>query len=168
MDRFARYMRYFILGNFHKPNRLPATIEIISPDAYRITVRRSFPGFFPGKGWLAGQHMFIAFPTIGPIESHPFTIASIAEDIPAADVRPGETGDERELMWIVRTRNGFTKRLRDKAQSTDGGVLQAPIFLDGPYGAPPDITGFTTCQCVFIAGGSGIAYTMPRMRELFK
>lgn len=107
--------------------------------------------------------MFLAFPTIGPLESHPFTIASIAEPIPEDSVKEGEKGGERELMWIVRTRDGFTRRLRDKAQDKDG-VLKVPIFMDGPYGAPPDITGFTTC--VFIAGGSGIAYTMPRMREV--
>lgn len=126
-------------------------------------MRRNFPPFFPGKGWLAGQHMFIAFPTIGPIES--FTIASIAEDIPTADVRPGETGDERELMWIVRTRNGFTKRLRDKAQSTNGGVLKTPIFLDGPYGRRASRYHGLHDVCVYCWW---FCYTMPRMRELFQ
>ena len=83
--------------------------------------------------------MFLALPTIGPIESHPFTIANLPE------------GDSKEveMAFVVRVRDGFTRRLRDHVQGKSG-MCRAPIFLDGPYGAPPDITPYETC--VFIAG----------------
>lgn len=83
--------------------------------------------------------MFLAFPTLGPVESHPFTIANLQE------------GDEKakELVWVIRARDGLTKRLKDHAMAKNGRVT-APVFMDGPYGAPPDITAFSTC--VFIAG----------------
>ena len=148
------------MSNFHAPDKSPAHVELLSEDTLRITVRRRFDmPMFVGRGawgWKAGQHMFLAFPTIGPMESHPFTIASVCEPMDdtlrATEGEEGGTKSEgrlREMVWIVRTRDGFTARLRD--QTIDkGGVRDIPVFLDGPYGAPPDITPFETC--VFIAG----------------
>ncbi|KAJ3540668.1 hypothetical protein NM688_g6196 [Phlebia brevispora] len=148
IDRVCRWLRYIILSNFHAPNKTPAELELVNQDTIRITVRRWVP-----FGWRGGQHMFLAFPTLGPIESHPFTIATL----------PDADGKQKEMVWIVRARDGFTKRLRDHLVDKDG-ACRAPVFLDGPYGTPPDITPFDTC--VFIAGGSGVTYTMPRMREV--
>lgn len=82
--------------------------------------------------------MFLAFPTLGPVESHPFTIGTIPE---------GE-GKEMEMVYIVRAREGFTKRLREHIGDKD--ICRVPVFMDGPYGSPPDITAFDTC--VFFAG----------------
>ena len=83
--------------------------------------------------------MLLAFPTLSPFQSHPFTIVNLPE------------GDEnsKKMVWIIRARDGFTKRLKEYANVKDG-VATAPVFLDGPYGAPPDITPFSTC--VFIGG----------------
>ncbi|KAI0818570.1 hypothetical protein BC629DRAFT_1435461 [Irpex lacteus] len=178
VDRGSRYLRYLILSNFHSPNKSPATLELITPDAVRITVTRKFYGteipMSPYEGgWTPGKHMFLAFPTIGPIESHPFTIASVAEASESVDLATEKPvkKNEFELMWIVRVRDGFTKRLKEhilmKNQrqielGTEGPLkMQLPIFMDGPYGAPPDISRFETC--VFFGGGSGVAYTLPRM-----
>ena len=97
-------------------------------------------------GWKAGQHLFLAFPTIGPIESHPFTIANMYE--PTEDDTKSK---EAEIMWIVRVRGGLTHRLKEQVVRKKG-ACDLPIFMDGPYGAPADITGFDTC--VFIAGRS--------------
>jgi ferric-chelate reductase len=158
LDRLCRYFRYLALSNFHAPNNSPAHVELLSDDTMRITVRRRFDvPMFIGKGWKgwkAGQHMFLAFPTIGPIESHPFTIASICEPLSGTSGgRPtedrGENQDLRELVWIVRARRGFTRRLKKYALSKNG-VCDIPVFMDGPYGAPPDIIPFDTC--VFVAG----------------
>ena len=90
-------------------------------------------------GWRAGQHCFACFPTLGPLESHPFSIANVADAAAA----------HQKLVWIVRTRGGLTRRLRDLAEAGSG-VATVPLLLDGPYGAPADITPFSTC--VFIAG----------------
>ncbi len=106
--------------------------------------------------------MFLAFPTIGPIESHPFTMASVAEapQSVAFSTENQVKKNEFELTWIVRVRDGFTKRLKEhilmKNQrqielGTEGSLtMQLPIFMDGPYGAPPDISRFETC--VFFGG----------------
>lgn len=129
----SRWARYLILSNFHAPNKSPAELELVNHDTLRITVRRWVP-----FGWRAGQHMFLAFPTLGPVESHPFTIGTIPE---------GE-GKEMEMVYIVRAREGFTKRLREHIGDKD--ICRVPVFMDGPYGSPPDITAFDTC--VFFAG----------------
>ncbi|GJE89770.1 NADPH oxidase family protein [Phanerochaete sordida] len=169
-DRLCRYIRYLVLTWSPSRDKRRAHLEVLSDDTLRITVRRSFylPLFAgrgalaPGAGWKAGQHMFLAFPTLGPLESHPFTIAAFSEPLDApADAKPNV--HEREIMWIVRTRDGLTRRLYDHAAAA-GGSCDLYMFMDGPYGAPPDISGFDTC--VFIAGGSGVAYTIPRMREI--
>lgn len=139
----SRWLRYIILSNFHAPNKSPAELELVNHDTLRITVRRWVP-----FGWRGGQHMFLAFPTLGPVESHPFTIGTIPE---------GER-KESEMVFIVRTRAGFTKRLREHIGDKDG-ICRAPIFMDGPYGAPPDISGFDTC--VFFAGTLPVCYLFP-------
>ncbi|THG97143.1 hypothetical protein EW026_g4808 [Hermanssonia centrifuga] len=148
LDRLCRWARYAILSNFQAPNKSPANLELVNDDTIRVTVRRWVP-----FGWRAGQHFFLAFPTLGPIESHPFTIANIPE---------GEQ-KVKEIVWIIRARGGFTKRLKEHILEKKG-ACKAPVFLDGPYGAPPDITPFDTC--IFFAGGSGVTYTMARLREL--
>lgn len=136
-DHVCRWLRYAIRTNFHAPNDSPADLELITNDAVRVTVRRWVP-----FGWRAGQHMFISMPHVGPIESHPFTIATLPE---------GE-GRVAEMTFIIRLRlgpNGFTHRLREYVLEREGSC-RVPIFLDGPYGSPPDITPYSTC--VFIAG----------------
>lgn len=101
--------------------------------------------------------MFLALPTLGPIESHPFTIATISDD-------EGNTS-KKEMMFVIRARDGFTRRVKEYAM-LQGGSCRLPVFMHGPYGAAPDITPYSTC--VFIAGGSGAAFTMPRFRDLLK
>lgn len=95
--------------------------------------------------WRAGQHVFLAFPTVSgfPLESHPFTIVSI----------PGSSSGENqtnELTFILRCRDGVTKRLRDRAEQHEDGISRVPVFVGGPYGAPPMIASYETC--VLIAG----------------
>ena len=136
-DHVCRWLRYTILTNFHAPNASPADLELITDDAVRVTVRRWVP-----FGWRAGQHMFISMPHIGPIESHPFTIATLPEG----------NGKVTEMVFIIRLRQGpkgFTHRLREYILAREGSC-RVPIFLDGPYGSPPDITAYSTC--VLIAG----------------
>ena len=189
-DRLCRYIRYALLTNFHGPNHAPAHVTLLKDgNTLRITVCREFGGISKLQlgGWRVGQHMFLAFPTIGPIESHPFTILSVCEPVhdTSADgagvEHEGEDQGLRELEWIVRVRNGFTARLRDQVISKNG-ALDIPVFMDGPYGAPADITPFNTCifiagkpfmlgrdVCVLIqniVGGSGVSYTLPRMTDI--
>ncbi|KAI0701818.1 ferric reductase NAD binding domain-containing protein [Cytidiella melzeri] len=161
-DRVCRYLRYLIFADFQSPLNPSnqATLELLASDTIRITARR---GRNIPITWSAGQHMFLAMPTLGPIESHPFTISTIADDDHAADTASNKEHKGKEMVWIIRTRDGFTRRMKEYVIGMDG-KCQVPVFMHGPYGAPTDITPYNTC--VFIAGGSGITYTLPRMREL--
>ena len=120
-----------------------ATLQLLSANTIRVTAYR---GQNLPITWSAGQHMFLALPSLGPVESHPFTIATIANDDCSTN-----TASKRgkEMVWIIRARDGFTKRMRDHIIGL-GGQCQLPVFMHGPYGAPQSITSFSTC--IFIAG----------------
>ncbi|CAL1700999.1 unnamed protein product [Somion occarium] len=148
-DRLCRFTRYVVMNNFIKPKASAGELELLNHDTLRLKIKRRIP-----LGWRAGQHAFLAFPTLNPTQSHPFTIATI----------PDGESKEQVLMFVIRVREGFTKRMRDHVHAN--GIGHLPVFMDGPYGAPPDITPFETC--IFIAGGSGISYILPRFHEIIK
>lgn len=111
-------------------------LDLHTPDSVLLTVKSHIPW-----GWRPGQHVFLAIPAVSglPLESHPFTIACI----------PNEDGEAatQELTFIIQRRNGFTKRLVAHARA---GESQLPVFVDGPYGHPPDLAPYKTC--ILIAG----------------
>ncbi|KAJ7041849.1 ferric reductase NAD binding domain-containing protein [Mycena alexandri] len=97
--------------------------------------------------------------------------------IDAAGEKNSDTGNELNapahesghLTFILRVRNGFTRRLREAVlaapESTTTGVGKSfKAFVDGPYGSPPDVRGFETV--VFICGGSGVSFTLPLFLDL--
>ena len=115
-----------------------ATVELLSEDTVRLTLRRRFH-------WKAGQHAYVILPSISnlPTEAHPFTIANIPG---ALDGTPGPK--DKYVTFLIRGRNGFTGRLRDHAAKDQPGSVTA--LIDGPYGCPPDLRGYSTC--VLVAG----------------
>jgi ferric-chelate reductase len=114
-----------------------ATVELISQDTVRLTLRRCF-------NWRAGQHAYVILPTVSdlPTEAHPFTIASIPDPL-----KPTEASQDRDIVFLIRAREGFTSRLRELATK---GVCTVPALVDGPYGCPPDLTKYSTS--ILIAG----------------
>ncbi|KAI0790100.1 ferric reductase NAD binding domain-containing protein [Abortiporus biennis] len=149
VDRFIRTSFYIIRNNIFKPSKSNGTFELISPDTLRLTIRRKFIG-----GWMAGQHAFLSFPSINLTQSHPFSISTLSES----------GSEEKELVFIIKAQNGLTKVLKDRVLERGSGVCDFPVFVDGPYGLPADISGFSTC--VFIAGGTGITYVLPRFEDI--
>lgn len=83
--------------------------------------------------------MFLTLPKIStlPIESHPFTISSLpsTENV--------NNKGEKELVFLIKARNGLTGRLRDAAREMSSG-RNVKVILDGPYGSPPDLSHFST------------------------
>ncbi|KAI0650292.1 ferric reductase NAD binding domain-containing protein [Trametes meyenii] len=148
-DRILRGSRYLLFNVILKPKNPKALIEHLGSDGLRVTLKRRMPG-----GWKAGQHVFLAFPKLG-IESHPFTIGNVYEK---------EENGEAEMVFIIRAMGGQTRMLIDRAMPS--GSCEMTSLFDGPYGHPEDIRPFTTC--VFIAGGTGVTYTIARMHQLFK
>ncbi|TCD66927.1 hypothetical protein EIP91_000705 [Steccherinum ochraceum] len=129
-----------------------ATIELLSCDTVRLTLRRRMK-------WTPGQHAYVILPTVSdlPSEAHPFTISTIPKSLDGT-----EGPEEKEVSFIIRGRTGFTARLRDHA--TGNGCKTVPALIDGPYGCPPDLTKYHTC--ILIAGGSGVSYTLPLLLNL--
>ncbi|KAI0723151.1 hypothetical protein C8Q76DRAFT_386444 [Earliella scabrosa] len=157
-DRLCRFGKYILLNYILRPRTsiaqespLNALVEHIGGAGIRITVRRRLPW-----GWRAGQHALVAFPSVG-LQSHPITIANIYE--------PREN-NEADMVFIVRAENGISGTLLDRVLSTATGKCEVPAMIDGPYGVPPDIRPYSTC--VFIAGGTGVAYTLPRLHQLLR
>ncbi|KAL7282300.1 hypothetical protein ACG7TL_003770 [Trametes sanguinea] len=148
-DRLVRGGRYLLLNVILKPKDPKARIESLGAHGLRVTIKRRIPG-----GWKAGQHVFLAFPKLG-LESHPFTIGNVCEK---------DDNGEAEMVFIIRAMGGQTRKLNELA--IPEGNCELTAFFDGPYGHPEDIRPYSTC--VFIAGGTGVTYTIARMHQLFK
>ncbi|PPQ99070.1 hypothetical protein CVT24_003630 [Panaeolus cyanescens] len=151
-DRFLRVCRLVLNNRFWSRSHAgDALVELLSEDTIRLTLTRRM-------SWTPGQHAYVILPSVSqmPFEAHPFTIASI----------PSNANDkgENDVVFLIRGREGFTRRLREHAVTSPGSRVSA--FLDGPYGCPPDLSQFTTC--VLVAGGSGISYTLPLLLNLVR
>lgn len=60
--------------------------------------------FFTPLRWKPGQHVYVRFPGIAPLEAHPFTILSL----------PSHSGYTRSrLVLLMRVHKGITRRLFD-------------------------------------------------------
>ncbi|CAA7270026.1 unnamed protein product [Cyclocybe aegerita] len=175
LDRFLRIVRT-IAHNFgyfmptktsSKSSDLDASVEVLSPHFLRLTLHR--PRSFR---WRAGQSAYLSFPSVStfPLEAHPFTIASIPDmeeglgaslDNEKGKDEPENRGKkERELVFFVRVRQGFTSHLLDSVQPDK----RHKVFVNGPYSSPPVLVGYNTV--ILIAGGSGIAFTLPLFLDL--
>ncbi len=150
-----------------------AVIELVSSDTVRMTLRRKMY-------WRPGQHAYVILPTVSdlPNEAHPFTIASIPQQLAGSGL---DDSGERDVVFLIRARGGFTGRLRDYAARN--GICRVPAFIDGPYGCPPDLTKFSTCILIagpyvlffpldttdrMCLGGSGVSYTLPLLLDLVR
>lgn len=143
-DRLVRWTRVIYANrfwrNFNPYRRNPdsiATVELLSTNVMQVRLTRRMM-------WKAGQHAYLIMPTISNHvwEAHPFTIANV----PTEDSRR-----EKELVFIVKARDGFTKRLLRHAKSAstgEEGIVECAV--DGPYGCPPSLATFSSA--ILIAG----------------
>ncbi|TFY72984.1 hypothetical protein EVG20_g10 [Dentipellis fragilis] len=151
-ERLFRLGRYIVINFILRPKHSEASLSLVTSDSLRLTLYRRFP-----IGWRPGQHVFLAFPTLSnvPVESHPFTIANIPDE---------NLGEEQRLTFIIKGREGLTQKLLQQATEKDG--IRIPVFVDGPYGAPPNLAPYATC--ILIAGGTGVSYTLPLLLDLVR
>ncbi|KAL4898752.1 metalloreductase [Aspergillus ambiguus] len=159
-DRVARYLwaTYANLSLFHSSARHPlwanhASFTPLPGNVTRITIEN------PGVRWKPGQHVFLTCHSVVPLQSHPFTIASIPDD--------------NKMEFLVRAEKGGTRRFFRYASkshnilgSTDASPVQKSrtVFIDGPYGTIRPLQQFDSV--VLIAGGMGITYTLPCLRDI--
>ncbi|KAF8998384.1 ferric reductase NAD binding domain-containing protein [Cyathus striatus] len=155
IDRLLRLIRIiaYNLGYFLPTERgtqsLDAQVDVLSPHFLRVTLSR--PSYFH---WRPGQSAYLTLPTVSssPFEAHPFTISTIDDG----------SSSEKNLVFFVRVRNGFTRRLLAAAETDK----TFKVFLDGPYSSPPLLLGYSTV--VLLAGGSGVAFTLPLFLDVIR
>ncbi|KAF5375667.1 hypothetical protein D9615_009357 [Tricholomella constricta] len=163
LDRAIRMIRIIVhnAGFFQKRSTQQlGRVDVLSPHFIRIAVPR--PAHLH---WLPGQSAYLTIPgaSKSPFEAHPFTISTI--DVPGTgpDDAEKDEGSRRslpELAFLVRVRSGFTKRLLNVAVKDQ----LMKVIVDGPYSSPPLLRGFETV--VLVAGGSGVAFTLPLLLDL--
>ena len=153
-DRTVRTLRliYRNLSIFHRKSSstlsCKAHLIALPGPATRITIQSP-----PLRSWSPGQYFFLSFPSISPLQSHPFTIAS------------SSFSRSLELVFVVRAHAGFSSRLYKRASSllpTTSQPAQEKLFsviVDGPYGRPPNFLQYDTL--VLIAGSTGATFTVP-------
>lgn len=143
-DRLFRILRLVVLNKLYtvKPylsptaSNLPstATLTLLTPSTLKV----SFPAPASLMKWSAGQHFYVVMPGMArlPWEAHPFTAATV----PAQSQSSGDSG---ELTFIVRVRDGFTKRMKDRvdAERKAQGLgveeecqIKVKAAVEGPYG----------------------------------
>ena len=189
-DRLLRYTRLFIYNGLWRWSgrraSQVASLRLLSHDTTRLEL---FKGDFPD--WPPGAFAFVSTPTLSwwP-QSHPFTIASRppkqacgSKDLgtpspatakPSELLSPSSTSQlafsaqdlmtpAPNLVFLIRARSGWTRRLHELAQRETHPSL--PILVDGPYAScPPLHYGFDTV--VLFAGGAGLSWTLPLLTDL--
>ncbi|KAJ9500301.1 ferric-chelate reductase Frp1 [Exophiala xenobiotica] len=129
-----------------------ATLTPLAGNVTRITIDK------PVLRWKPGQHVFLSCHTVVPLQSHPFSIASIPSD--------------EKLEFLVQARRGGTRRFHRFAQKNLGlpshdtsAVLgQRLVGVEGPYGQIRALRQFDSI--CFLAGSTGSTFTVPLMRDI--
>ncbi|KAK0125327.1 hypothetical protein ONS95_000649 [Cadophora gregata] len=126
-------------------------VEAISNDLTVVTIKDVH------MTWMPGQHLYLWLPYLGPLESHPFTIAS-----------PYTTKAEchcNDVQLAIRAHSGFSKRIHSYAKKTQGASNSSLTgFIAGPYGAPPRWEAFETL--ILISASTGASFTLPILESL--
>ncbi|WFD35724.1 hypothetical protein MCUN1_002585 [Malassezia cuniculi] len=137
--------------------------------------------------WKPGQHIYMRFPSISPLQSHPFTIVSL----------PGHVQNcSSEMTLFIRVYDGMTKNLFKCARASETKNLEEGRFddhtragspqsqkngihvplsahttrilalVDGPYGRTNDPAIYESAT--FVAGGSGAGFVLPLINNLVR
>lgn len=152
VDRLVRFTRFF--ANNAKGCR--AVLEHLDGDATKIRVCNSSI-----TNWRPGAFVLLSLPRLTPGQSHPATIASTP------------TSHGGDLVFILKTQRGFTRRLAQVASEQCEALVDTkhprqvqPMFalIDGPYGHHADFAAFDSA--VLVAGATGITFTLPILLDM--
>jgi NAD(P)H-flavin reductase len=110
--------------------------------------------------WSAGQHLYLWIPRLGLLETHPYTIAT-SHPLPSTCIC-------NSIQLVVRSHNGFSKRLNQFAQKVDASGEKETVraFVIGPYGRPPRWDIFETL--ILISASTGASFTLPILESLLE
>lgn len=175
VDRILRALRLILFNLGHSgKGSMDATPELVTPDLVRLTLKR--PQHFK---WSPGQVVYLTTPEVSTFafEAHPFTIASYdfqASCKTATETTLGSTRSDtsvsesspksywKDLVFFINVKEGFTKRLAQIAAQK----RKFKVYMDGPYGLSHDSSSYNTI--VFIAGNTGVSYTLPLLLDLIE
>jgi predicted ferric reductase len=163
-DRVVRalYVIYTNISFFHPKQRrvgqmkglwaCQAEFASLPHNTTRITIKN------PPINWNAGQHVFLSCHSVVPLQSHPFTIASIPED--------------GKIEFYVKAEKGATKKFFGHAEKllglphseTVNGIKS--VAIEGPYGRIRPLRQFDSV--IFFAGSTGATFTMPLLRDIIE
>lgn len=160
-DRITRSL--FILYNnmsvFHlKTNRnsfwaCKAVFEPLGTGMTRITISN------PPRKWEAGQHVILSCHSIAPLQSHPFTIASLPQDGKMEFLVKSKSGGSRQFLRHAEKQQ-VIPLTSDRAHKT----CMSTVYIEGPYGNLRPLRQFDSV--ILIAGSSGGTFTVPLMRDI--
>jgi predicted ferric reductase len=116
------------------------------------------------------QHCFLRFPTISLLDSHPFTVVSAPqlENVAVEGKAHNMTYDfkPQSLVFLARTRDGFTRRLADYGAAHSN--ILASAWIDGPYSGVDRPIERLYDHLIIVAGGSGITACVPWLQHILK
>jgi NAD(P)H-flavin reductase len=129
-----------------------AQVIVEDNDFIRIAVRSK-------AHWIPGQHCFLRFTGFGihALTTHPFTLCSLP---------PVNSSQRSEMVFYVRSRGGFTRKLHDYAMKRPGQSVS--IMVDGPYGGIDNSKFWNSDRVVVIAGGSGAGWSLPFVEQFLR
>ncbi|KAI9831531.1 MAG: hypothetical protein M1826_003421 [Phylliscum demangeonii] len=133
-----------------------AELTPLDGDLVRLTIHQ------PAMRWTAGQHVFLACHSLLPLQSHPFTIASLPSDDKLEIVIRARTGGTRH--YLRRAERDY--RLPGAGPDPASDRVLVPVLLEGPYGYIRPLRQFD--HVVLFAGGVGATFVVPLMRDLVR
>ncbi|KAF2130942.1 hypothetical protein P153DRAFT_430222 [Dothidotthia symphoricarpi CBS 119687] len=113
------FQRHRNLRSFATLAGFPTTVKHLPGLTTRVAIQvpRSFT-------WKPGQHVFLRIPRLALLQNHPFSIANIPISEGCGD------GAVQEMVFLVRRRGGFTKKLGDEHESGEGNLDSPPCSGD--------------------------------------
>ncbi|KAL7921239.1 ferric reductase like transmembrane component domain-containing protein [Trichoderma austrokoningii] len=182
-DRMMRLLRIIIFNPGHWSTTALASYDN-SANIVRLTVPTGNALYKPQPG----NYFFLSIlDDSNSWESHPFTVASISDEMPQKIEGPEESlpllasmtaapelnsqhktleARKEHMTFLIRPYDGFTMRLRD--MSADEELITKPlrILVDGPYGHTQRLQEYH--HVIFIAGGSGVVVALSYLTSLCK
>ncbi|TNY20110.1 ferric reductase NAD binding domain-containing protein [Rhodotorula diobovata] len=133
-------------------------VEALADNAVRVTIRLPFDS---GHRWTAGQHYFVNFFKVRPLESHPYTVANA----PRNDPSNVASSDRLVLVFRINPLSGLGPRLLSLAASSSP---TTPVLLDGPYGglSASNRDFGRHDSLVLIGGGAGMSFCTAVLEEV--
>ncbi|KAI5458720.1 hypothetical protein BGZ63DRAFT_427094 [Mariannaea sp. PMI_226] len=139
LDRLIRVGS--LLRNLHESK---ATLYSLPNGGIRLVLNGKH-----AKGTVPGTYVFVWIPSIGLTQTHPFTVV-------------GNT--KLGLEMVIKAHRGFTQDIYKYAVSNPGSAVKASF--EGPYGSLPSLEHYD--RIIFIAGGSGAAFTFGLVNTLLE